>query len=127
MGRAEGDVAPAAAQLALRGPSGATFLVERRPLPTGSLFTLERLAAVLNNGQLPLPRGTAIEGRSARVTDYPAGRAVEVAVTVNGHAGVVVLVPRGSALWEIDIATAGSGRAVREYPGLLQTLVLPSA
>ena len=123
----EGDVAPAAAQLALRGPSGATFLVERRPLPTGSLFTLERLAAVLNSGQLPLPPGTTIDGKSAHVTEYPAGRAVEVAVTVKSHSGVVVLVPRGSALWEIDIATAGSGRAVREYRGLLQTLVLPPA
>src|SRR5947209_11372914 len=42
----EGDAAPAAAELALRGPSGATFLVDRHPLPTGGLHTLERLAAV---------------------------------------------------------------------------------
>jgi hypothetical protein len=32
---------------------------------------------------------------------------------------------RRSAVWEVNIATAGSDRAVREYPGMLQTLALP--
>ena len=74
----------------------------------------------------PITSGNITAG-SAKVTEYPAGRAVQVAVTVKGHAGVVVLVPRGDALWEADIATEGSHRAVHEYPDMLQTLVLPGS
>ncbi|TMK89384.1 MAG: CPBP family intramembrane metalloprotease [Actinobacteria bacterium] len=113
--------------LALQGPSGATFIVQRHPVPSGSPFSLDRLAAALNSGQLPLPADSNITAGSAKVTEYPAGRAVQVAVTVKGHAGVVVLVPRGDALWEADIATEGSHRAVHEYPDMLQTLVLPGS
>jgi hypothetical protein len=48
-------------------------------------------------------------------------------VTFGGHAGLTVLLPRPGALWEVDIATAGSDRAVREYPDMLKSLALPVA
>jgi len=109
----------------VRGPSGSSFLVLREPLSSGPL-AVDRLAAALNAGKVPLPAGWTLDG-SAHVTSYPAGPAVEAQMTVNARAAVVVAFSRGSVLWEVNIATAGSGRAMREYPGLLQTLVLPSA
>ena len=120
------DNPPAQATLAVRGPSGSSFVVLREP-PAAGRVDVRALAEALNSGHVPLPAGWVLNDSHARVTRYPAGPAVEASVTVNGHAAVVVAFPRGSVLWEIDIATAGSDRAVREYPGLLQTLVLPSA
>jgi membrane protease YdiL (CAAX protease family) len=121
----EGTGVPAAADLALHGPSGAEFIVGRHSLPSGRRVDLAGLATALNSGQIPLPPGWAIQGSSAHVTRYPAGDAVEAAVTFGGHAGLTVLLPRPGALWEVDIATAGSDRAVREYPDMLKSLALP--
>ena len=39
----------------------------------------------------------------------------------------VVLLPSGGQLWEIDVLTAGSTRAKGDYPGMLQSLQLPTA
>jgi membrane protease YdiL (CAAX protease family) len=116
--------APADLAMGLRGPSGATFAVKQEPAPFQ--IDLEQLAAALNNGQIPLPPETSISGL-ARVTRYPAGEAVEVGVTEGGHAGVVVLIPRGTVIWEVDVATAGSARAKADYPDMLQSLTLPPA
>jgi membrane protease YdiL (CAAX protease family) len=121
---AEGAGVPADAQLALKGPSGATLLVQRHPLPGTRRVDLDAVAAALNSGRVPLPPDSAIAGQ-AHVVRYPAGQGVEVGVTEHGHAGVVVMIPRGAELWEVDIGTAGSDRAAREYPDLLQSLVLP--
>ena len=62
---------------------------------------------------------------SAHVATYPAGQAVEVSAVTAGHASQVLLLPSGSQLWEIDILTAGSTRAKKQYPDLLRSLSLP--
>jgi membrane protease YdiL (CAAX protease family) len=118
------DNAPPAARLALSGPSGSSLVVLREPVDA-TLIDVRSLAAALNSGRVPLPPGWTMQPSSAHVTTYPTGPAVEASMTVNGRAAVIVLFPRRSAVWEVNIATAGSDRAVREYPGLLQTLVLP--
>jgi membrane protease YdiL (CAAX protease family) len=115
-----------AVQFALRGPSSATFAVERFP-SQGHSPSLDALAAAFNSNQLPLPEGTTLRPRTAHVTEYPMGRAVQMDVIHNNHAGVVVLVLRPEALWEVDIFTQGSHRAVTEYPDMLRTLVLRGA
>jgi CAAX protease family protein len=123
---AETGEAPTGAALAVRGPSGASLLVERLPIPTARRVNLDALAAALNSGQIPLPPESTIEGR-AHVATYPAGQGVEVGVKVRGHSGVVALIARGGLLWEVDIATAGSSRAAHEYPDILKSLTLPTA
>lgn len=116
---------PSGIELALQGPSAATFVVERQPAPTSQFVSLDRLAKALNANQVPMPEGTTIRTGTARVVAYPMGRGVQVAVTAKGHDGVAVVVPHSGALWEIDIATQGSHRAVHEYPAMLRTLTLP--
>ncbi|MBV9411496.1 MAG: CPBP family intramembrane metalloprotease [Acidimicrobiia bacterium] len=112
--------------MVLNGPSGATFVVEE--FQSVSQFpSLDALAEGLNDNQVPLPEGTTLHPGTAHVTAYPMGRAVQMEVTHDHHAGVVVLVPRAQALWEVDIFTQGSHRAVSEYPDMLRTLVLPGS
>jgi len=115
------------ATVAMSGPSGSAIIVRRNSLPDGARPNLDRLASVLNGGGVPLPAGWSLKPSSAKVVTYPAGRGVAVGVVAKGHEGVVVLIPRGSALWEIDVATGGSARAEREYPAILNSLSLPSA
>jgi membrane protease YdiL (CAAX protease family) len=120
------DTRDGSIELALQGPSAATFIVERAPMPNNPFFSLDGLAAAINGGRVPLPEGTTIQAGTAHVvTQYPMGRAVQMAVKVHGHAGVVVIVPENQTIWEVDIATQGSNRAVAEYPDMLHTLVLP--
>jgi membrane protease YdiL (CAAX protease family) len=120
------DGAAPRATLALEGPSGSSFLVVREELPAGApVPSLEQVAQVMNNGGFQLPPETRIDG-GARIVDYPAGRGVQVGVSVRGKTGVVVLIPKGNNVWEIDVATGGSARATREYPAILQSLTLPN-
>jgi membrane protease YdiL (CAAX protease family) len=109
---------------AVQGPSGSSIVALSYPVPDGAAANLERLASSFNDGAIPLPDGTQVSG-SARVRRYGAAQGVEVPVTVKGHAGVVVLIPTARLLWEIDVATAGSARAEREYPAILQSVTLP--
>lgn len=118
---------PSSIEFALQGPSAATFLVERLPVPMSQFVSLDRMAEALNANQVPMPEGTTIRSGTAHVVMYPMGRGVQVAVTAKGHDGVVVLVPHSGVLWEVDIATQGSHRAVHEYPDMLRALVLPGS
>lgn len=120
------DGASLPVSMALNGPSGASFVVERFP-GQARFPSLDRLAAAFNDHQVPLPEGTTLHPGTARVTEYPMGRAVQMEVTHDNHAGVLVLVPRSQALWEVDVFTQGSHRAVSEYPDMLRTLMLPGS
>jgi hypothetical protein len=118
---------PSGVEFALQGPSAATFAVERLPVPTSQFVSLDRVAEALNANQVPMPAGATIRTGTAHVVAYPMGQGVQVAVTVKGHDGVAVLVPHSGFLWEVDIATQGSHRAVHEYPDMLRTLLLPGS
>lgn len=121
---ADGD-RPQGAVLALRGPSGATLLVGRNEVSGPVIPSAEEVAGGLNAGVVPMPPGWAVEPGSARVAEYPAGRGVEVRVKVDGHGGVVALIPKGRTLWEVDVATAGSSRAERDLPEILRSVTFP--
>ena len=101
-------------------------------LPRGSVFSAAATSGLISLSTPPrsrplTPPNTSITVNSARVVTYPAGQAVEFSAVTNGHATEVVLVPSGGQLWEVDVFTAGSARAKRDYPGMLQSLRLPTA
>ena len=112
---ADGPGVPDNAQLVLKGPSGATLLVQRLPLPGQRNVNLEAVAAALNSGRVPLPPDNTIDGR-AHVATYPAGQGVEVGVTGQGHAGVVVLIPRGAQVWRSTSAPPGATGPLMSIP-----------
>lgn len=113
------------ATLAMSGPSGSSIIVTRHNEAQGGTPNLDRLAALLNDGAVPMPSGYSLKPSSAQVIEYPAGRGVQVGVVAHGHEGVVVVIPKPGTLWEIDVATGGSARAQREYPAILHSLSLP--
>ena len=122
----DGGAAPSNAVFALEGPSGASLVAVRQPLPE-VVPTLEQVAAAFNSGAVPTPEGWEVKVNSARVVSYGELEAVEVRVKVEGHAGLIVLIPHRGVVWEIDIATAGSARAEREIPDILQSLTFAGA
>jgi hypothetical protein len=79
----------------------------------------------INLGSMPMPDGVEVVSGTARVVSYPAGTGVQAAVTVLGRGGDMVLFPRSSELWEVDVYTGDNPHAVREYPEILRSLVLP--
>ena len=106
-------------QLALRGPSGSELIVLDRSVPTGSTFSPDSVAAAQQH-LLPVPPGASID-RVQTVT-YPAGSAVVVTLTENGHAGRVVTMVEHDRAWTFVLATAGSSRASSEFDHMMQTL-----
>ncbi|HEV3354242.1 MAG TPA: type II CAAX endopeptidase family protein [Acidimicrobiales bacterium] len=114
------------ADLILQGPGSAGFVVRHDALPPNVGLDLQHLADGFNNGSLPVPPDTSITPNSARVVTYPIGQAVEFSAVTSGHATEVLLMPSGGQLWEIDVFTAGSARAKRDYPGMLKSLRLPT-
>jgi membrane protease YdiL (CAAX protease family) len=122
----DGVDAPPNSTLALQGPSGSSILVSREDIPLGApIPSPERVAAAMNSGSVPLPAEAKLLPGGAHVVTYPAGRGVQLAVKVGGHSGVVVILTKGNTVWEIEVATAGSARAEREYPAILRSLTLP--
>jgi membrane protease YdiL (CAAX protease family) len=115
------------ADLALEGPGSAGFVVRHIALPPNLGLDLQRIAQRVNDGAMPAPPKTAITTGSARVVTFPAGQAVEFSAVTDGHATEVVLLPSAGQLWEVDVFTAGSTRAKGDYPGMLQSLRLPTS
>ena len=109
-------------QLALRGPSGSELIVLDRSVPTGSTFSPDSVVAAAQQHLLPVPPGASID-RVQTVT-YPAGSAVVVTLTENGHAGRVVTMVEHDRAWTFVLATAGSSRASSEFDHMMQTLRL---
>ena len=119
------DLPPNAA-LAIEGPGGATILVAREDMGSAETPSPEAMAAAINSGAVPMPADTIIDG-DARARTYRAGRGVEVPIRAEGQAGVAVMIPSRGALWVIEVATAGSERAEREYRDIVDSLALPQA
>jgi membrane protease YdiL (CAAX protease family) len=112
--------------LALEGPGGSALLVRHSPLPPNTGVDLAHIASAYNTGTIPLPKDTTLVPGSSHTVTYPAGQGVELSITRHGHSGYVVLVPKGAELWEANVYTEGSRRAKHDYPGMLQSLTLPT-
>lgn len=112
------------AVLYANGPSGSDLLVLKQPSMGGGTRPLEDVAADLS-GRTELYPGVRIEPGSARVIEEAFGPAVQVRVDVQGHAGEVVVVTRGSDLWLVVLGTGGSERAEGDFEDILGTIRLP--
>jgi hypothetical protein len=115
------------ADLALEGPGSSAFVVTHAPLPPNIGVDLQSIANAVNGGAMPAPPKTTITSGSARLVTYPAGQAVQFSAVTDGHATQIVLLTSGGEAWEIDVFTAGSTRAKHDYPGMLQSLHVPTA
>src|SRR5205807_1532181 len=58
--------------MVLKGPSGATFVVEQFPAQV-RFPALDDLASAFNDGQVPLPENTTLHPGTAHVVVYPMG------------------------------------------------------
>jgi membrane protease YdiL (CAAX protease family) len=103
------------------GPSGSDLLVLRQPGPGRSL---DDIAADLGGRPEMFP-GIGIEPGSTRIIEEGFGRAVQVRVDVQGHAGEVVVATRDGDVWMIVLGTGGSSRAEDDFADILDTLRLP--
>ncbi len=115
------------ADLALEGPGSSAFVVTHAPLPPNIGVDLQSIAEAVNGGAMPAPPNTKITPGSAQIVTYPAGQAVQFSAVTDGHASQIVLLTSGGEGWEVDIFTAGSTRAKHDYPGMLQSLRLPTS
>jgi hypothetical protein len=63
-----------------------------------------------------------VDASSAREVKLPAGPAVEVDITAQGHAGTLVYLPRPGAIVEVVFMSGGSLKARSDFPGMVESL-----
>jgi hypothetical protein len=61
---------------------------------------------------------------NVREIEVPAGVAVEVDITLNGHHGNAVLLPADGQVYELVFLNAGSVKAIEDFSRMLDTLRL---
>jgi hypothetical protein len=115
-GAAEGRTALVAA-----GPSGSGVIVIREVISPGQAAPDLQQAADAINQRGSLPGVEAVSG-AVRVVDEPFGPALRVPIRAKGHSGEVVVAVRPDAAWTVVFISAGSGRAVHDFEGILQRL-----
>ena len=107
--------------LALEGPSESALLVRADPEPASP--STETMLSRIQAGLLSIDGvNLDVDGSTARQVRLPAGPAVEVDVTVEGHAGTLVYLPRPGAMVEVVFMSAGSMKARADFPGMLESL-----
>jgi hypothetical protein len=111
------------ADLHVTGPSGAELVILHHDMPPGVVIDAGMAAEALNQAARD-PR-LQVAANSTRQVDYPMGRAVRLEAKSEGHAVVLVTVPKGAVLWEIVVATGGSDHANRDFEDILQHIQLP--
>jgi membrane protease YdiL (CAAX protease family) len=107
--------------LVLEGPSEAALLVLEQPTivaPTTGLILDRIRAGLMSTAGIDLQADT----QSARETQLPAGPAVTVDITADGHAGTVVYVPRPTEMVEVIFLSGGSMKAKSDFPRMLDSL-----
>ena len=118
----DGEVA--GARLAAHGPSAAVFYVAHESLPVADL-PLETLlqgmeAAESAGGLLP---GVTLQLSTARIVEYPEGRAIRMELEADGHVGEFALFVEGTDGWTVALEH-GTERTRRDFEDMLQTLRL---
>ncbi|HEX3622860.1 MAG TPA: CPBP family intramembrane glutamic endopeptidase [Acidimicrobiales bacterium] len=89
------------------------------PLPPA-----EVLAKRLSGGGLPLSPRIVLDYRTVVLVDLPAGRAVSVKATVDGHDGRMVMIPKGDRLWLASVVGDG-GTGGDAFDAMLSSWRLP--
>lgn len=114
---------PSGADLALDGPAGAQLVVSHIDT-RGTLALGEVARRVQATGRLPFGR-LELDPSTLRTGRVPAGAAVQVDGRSGHRRARVVLVPRPGRLWWFIAAPAGSRRASRDLPAILDSALLP--
>ena len=105
----------------LDGPSGAEIFLAERPLavtPTADQLR-DRVRAGLPAALIP---GLSLDMSTLRETTIPAGVAVELDVTYEGHGGTFAMLAVRGKLVAIALMNAGSTKAQADFPGILDSL-----
>ena len=63
-----------------------------------------------------------VDASTVRNIDLPVGAAVELDVTVQGHGGHMVFVPRAGQSLEVVFLSAGSLKAERDFTKMLESI-----
>lgn len=111
----------AGAGLELEGPSESALLVREDPetaTPSTGTMLSRIQAGLLSVGGVNLD----VDASTAREVRLPAGPAVEVDMTAEGHAGTLVYLPRPNAMVEVVFLSAGSMKARTDFPKMLDSL-----
>jgi membrane protease YdiL (CAAX protease family) len=111
------------ADLHVTGPSGAELVILHHDMPPGVFIDAAMAAEALN--QAASDPHLQVTANSTRRVDYPMGQGVRLEAKSEGHAVVLVTVPKGTVLWEIVVATGGSDHANRDFEDILQHIQLP--
>ncbi|HEX4654845.1 MAG TPA: type II CAAX endopeptidase family protein [Mycobacteriales bacterium] len=107
--------------LVLEGPSESALLVQQEPsaaTPTTATMLARLQAGLLSVDGVDL----GVDASSAREVKLPAGPAVEVDITAQGHAGTLVYLPRPGAIVEVVFMSGGSLKARSDFPGMVESL-----
>ncbi|HZQ26777.1 MAG TPA: hypothetical protein VFA94_03660, partial [Acidimicrobiales bacterium] len=91
--------------------------------PAGAQLDPDTQAAEV--GQRLATAGITVQPGSTRTADYPMGHVLRISAKAKGHAAEIVMVQRGNTLWQTVLVAAGSGRAEKDFEGILQHLQLP--
>jgi hypothetical protein len=105
------------------GPTGTRVELAHADIPT-ALPPPEVLARSVASGQVPMPANVTLDYTTVIVVDLPAGRAVSVLATVDGHDGRMVMVAKGQRLWLASVVGDG-GRSIEDFNAILQSWRLP--
>jgi membrane protease YdiL (CAAX protease family) len=120
------DLADAAAPaglapIALDGPSGSGLMVLAVPSTQApSADTVFR--RIRTGAAAPDLPGVSVATSTTRELSLPAGRAVAVDVTAEGHDGTLVLLPLPDEVVTVVFLSGGSAKARADFPRMLDTL-----
>lgn len=112
-----------ASAFALEGPSESAVVVMEIPESISRSVTVSSIETALNSGAMStyLPNyGTSLT--DVREVRLPVGTAVEADVTVDGHSGNFVFVPRPTETVMVMFLSAGSEKAKADFPHMLDSL-----
>jgi hypothetical protein len=106
--------------LSLQGPSGAQLLAIALPV-AGAPDATTVLDRVLS-GSLEPTTGVAVDQATATTTHLPAGDAVSVQASIDGHRCTLVLLSLTDEVVEVLVDPAGSPRARADLPVILSSI-----
>ena len=105
----------------MSGPSGAELFIAEQSV--GATPTADQMRDRMRDGLAvaPIP-GVTFDLATLRETTLPAGVAVEMGVTYEGHGGTFTMLAVRGELVELFFMDGGSTKARADYPRMLQTL-----
>jgi len=111
-----------AAGLSLHGPSGAFFGVGTVLTPVKP--SLRAVTDRLTQGTLATlsAQELQVDPNTVRTVKLPTGRGVELDLTVHGHSGHMLFIPRAGQSVEVVFLSAGSLRAEHDFTKMLESV-----